>query len=83
MGYRLLDTTLTGPKGFLFILEVKIKNQLKLKKVHHIVYVNFPFVTIEDVSEIINSLAENPDVKIDEWQAADIASFVMDILGDL
>lgn len=60
-----------------------MKNQLKLRKVHWLVVAYFPFVSVEDVDDIIKSLAENKDVKVDEWSSAELASFVKDILGDL
>jgi hypothetical protein len=60
-----------------------MKNQLKLKKVHWLVSIKYPFVNVEDIDDIIKSLAENPEVKIDEWTTDDLVSFVMNVLGDL
>jgi hypothetical protein len=60
-----------------------MKNQLKLKKVHWLVSVKYPFVSVEDVDDIIKSLAENTEVKIDKWTTEDLVSFVLDVVEDL
>jgi len=60
-----------------------IRVNLKLKKAHWLVGAKYPFVSVEDVDDIIKSLAENPEVKIDEWTTEDLVSFVMDVLGEL
>lgn len=56
---------------------------LKLKKATWLVNRIFPFISLEDTKEFVESLAENPEIKVDEWTAKEIAEMFMEVLEDM